>query len=508
MSQDVARAARLAKSLQGLLSGQTPLSKRNYLQFLEAICAQPDPATCLGKIMASSHGVACVQEAMRVDLTPTFLNGPGSQLLRYLSASNLSTLGGGEFLSRIVIAIVDPPFFLNAFVDAFKTYKLDDEAQIAFSWLLLQLLRCTDDDEIYFDLAKDPSIIDRLLASAIADVRSAGELIKHITQTRMIGDFEAAEYGPGGRHDNDKIDFREIAIMPTADEIMSKQAPFLRKSVEIEDAAVETRVADYLDNLFRLLREDMIYETREELQKILDNKLKTQRVFPVDHLRLSRVHHIIDQPAQQKWKRGRWSVLLERTVPFPQLAKMSEAKRRDWLRDNRRFLKHRSLACVLLDKDIIAFATIDRDEDLLSKTPPVIVLQFEGEVNAVKALLKMKNASNLTIVPVDTAVFAYEPILKTLQESRTLPLSQELLFWTTGKLPGRVQRAPLSIEATVRSTPNVELQNLLQMPKSVKLDPSQSDSFLAGLTQTVAIIQGPPGRTTLMSTLYLLTLSP
>lgn len=227
--------------------------------------------------------------------------------------------------------------------------------------------------------------------------------------------------------------------MPTADEITSKQAPFLRKSVEIEDAAVETRVADYLDNLFRLLREDMIYETREELQKILGSKKKkNQRVFPIDHLRLSRVHHAIDQPAQQKWKRGRWSVLLERTIDFPQLAKMSETKRRGWFRDNRRFLKHRALACVLLDKEVIAFATIDRDEDLLSKTPPVIVLQFEGEVNAVKALLKMKNASNFTIIPVDTAVFAYEPVLKALQESRILPLSQHLLFWKTNEPPACV----------------------------------------------------------------------
>jgi hypothetical protein len=493
MSQDVARAARLSKHLNTTLSGQMPVSKRNYLQFLEAICVQPDAATCLGKIMSSSHGVAAVQEAMRVDLTPTFLNGPGTGLLRYLSAPNLATIGGGEFIRQILLAIVDPPFFLNAFDEAFKTYKLDDEGQIAFAWLLLQLVKSTDNDSPYFDLARDASVIDRLLSSTIEEVRVSGEMIKHIAQTRMVGDFDGAEYGPGGRHDNDKPDFREIAIMPTADEITSKQAPFLRKSVEIEDAPVETRVADYLDNLFRLLREDMIYETREELQKILESKRKNQRVFPVDHLRLSRVHHIIDQPAQQKWKRGRWSVLLERIVDFPHLAKMSDSKRRTWFRDNRRFLKHRSLACILLDKEVIAFATIDRDEDLLSKTPPTVVLQFEGEVNAVKALLKMKNAPNLTIVPVDTAVFAYEPVLKALQESRTLPLSQQLLFWKTGEPPACVRREPLPLEVVIRKTPDAELQHLLHTPRPIKLDSSQSDSFLAGLTQSVAIIQGPPG---------------
>lgn len=176
------------------------------------------------------------------------------------------------------------------------------------------------------------------------------------------------------------------------------------------------------------------------------------------------------------------------------MVQMSESKRRDWLRDNRRFIKHRSLACILLDKDVVAFATIDRDEDLLSKSPPIIVLQFEGEVNAVKALLKMKNASNLTVVPVDTAVFAYEPVLKTLQESRTLPLSQQLLFWNSGEPPACVRRQALSIEATIRRTPAAELQHLLKTPTSIKLDSSQSESFLAGLTQAVTIIQGPPGK--------------
>jgi hypothetical protein len=497
MSQDAGRAMRLGKTMDTVLSGKVPVSKRNYLQFLEAICAQTDPVACLGKIIASPQGVAAIQAAMRIDTSSTFLNGPAASLFQFFSAPELVTIGGGEYLKRILVAIAEPHiFFLIPFVDAFKAYGLDEQGQLSLAWLLLQLVISSgQDDSSVVDIIQDPKLLDSLLASNFPDVRSHAERIKHIIQTRSTGDFDDVEYGPGGRHDNDKLDFREIAIIPTADEITCKQAPFMRKSIEVEEStAVDTRVADYLDNLFRMLREDMIYETREELQKIMENKRQNQRVVPIDNLRLSSVHYAIDQPTQGKWKRGRWSVLLERTVDFPQLEKLSPSKRKDWLKDNRRFVKHRSLACLLLNKEIVAFATIDRDEDLLVKSPPTIVLQFEGESNTVKALLKMKGATNLTLVLVDTPVFAYEPVLKTLQESRTLPLSHDILFWTKKLPPARVDRSQLSIEKILQRSPDTELQDLLEIPKSIRLDKSQSDSFIAGLSQSIAVIQGPPGK--------------
>ena len=33
-----------------------------------------------------------------------------------------------------------------------------------------------------------------------------------------------------------------------------------------------TRVADYFDNMFRLLREDLAYELKEELERVLNQK--------------------------------------------------------------------------------------------------------------------------------------------------------------------------------------------------------------------------------------------
>ena len=47
-----------------------------------------------------------------------------------------------------------------------------------------------------------------------------------------------AEAKPGGRHDNDHADHREISIMPTADELLSKDRPFFRTADFIDDPKI------------------------------------------------------------------------------------------------------------------------------------------------------------------------------------------------------------------------------------------------------------------------------
>ena len=50
----------------------------------------------------------------------------------------------------------------------------------------------------------------------------------------------------GGRHNNDHADFRKIQIMPTIEELMSTEEPYLPNFIETERAV--------LDRQFRLLR--------------------------------------------------------------------------------------------------------------------------------------------------------------------------------------------------------------------------------------------------------------
>jgi hypothetical protein len=149
----------------------------------------------------------------------------------------------------------------------------------------------------------------------------------------------------------------------------------------------------------------------------------------------------------------------------------------------------------LIDQEIAAFPTINRDEELLAQNPPVVILQFEGEASTVRVLLKLETAKHIKLVQIDTAIFAFEPVLKALQEIKSFPLSRELLFWKDDSI---VECLPLQNRTTniieaIRANPYQDLQGLLSTPTPVVLDKSQAASLLSGLTQKVSLIQGPPG---------------
>ena len=63
----------------------------------------------------------------------------------------------------------------------------------------------------------------------------------------------------GGRHDNDKEDFRSITIVPTCQEFLCDADPYLPLPIE-DGSATEAFV---LDRHFRLLREDLIGPSKE-----------------------------------------------------------------------------------------------------------------------------------------------------------------------------------------------------------------------------------------------------
>jgi hypothetical protein len=256
------RTDKLNNLYRNILNGRVKVSKLNYQQFLEAICAHPNAPTCLSDLFAKGRDY--LQQALWYDLSPKFLNGLPSTLLRYLSAPGLEDIGGGNMLKEVLLAIVQPPIFWDAFEKAFRNNQLDDDATLAFVWLLYHLIHLLSiqDSESYRSIAEDSAIITALLASPRVEVRNLVEKLKHRTATLKKGGAVADDVqGPGGRHNNDFPDFRQIAIVPTADELQCVEPAFIRPSeIFNEEASKDSREAVYLDNQFRLLREDMIYE--------------------------------------------------------------------------------------------------------------------------------------------------------------------------------------------------------------------------------------------------------
>ncbi|KAG1717607.1 hypothetical protein EDB19DRAFT_1922450 [Suillus lakei] len=429
------RAALLNKRFYDVLKGKVPIEPRNCHLFLDSICSQPDVAVCVNKIVGESKGPSIVQEAMRLDLSAGFMNDIGANVLVYLlQATSISS----NVLDHLFIQIVEPDFFWSAFSHAFARGELLEKAELAFAGLLLRLLNLSNHDTTpYLELAGRPNVLPKLTSSANLEVRLIGEKIKHILSTYGSSAPPSAANGPGGRHDNDLVNFRDIAILPTADEIGSKQLPFLRR----------TRTADYLDNTFRLLREDMIAEMREELQALEGKNVKRHRSNLVDVFILKGVYHGTDD------RKMLWGITLECVDDLPSLKRIPPKDRKAYLTDDHagsKILRHQSLVCVVVDKEVVGFGTVNRVEDLLIRSPPII-------------------------------------------KSQHIPVSDELLFWKRGVTLRNPPQMADGVITAIQANHSGNLQPLLQTPDPINLDDSQALSILSGLTQRVSLIQGPPG---------------
>lgn len=496
-----ARIIQLNKRFNDVLHGRVTVDPRNFRLFLEAISSQEDTPKCVDSLISNEHGLPSIKNAMRFDLSLVFLNGLATNTLEYLLRA--ADLGGGV-LDHILFAIVDPPIFWSAFVREFENGTLTEKAQLVFAKVLDRLIALKDKDPSpYRDLASKPSVINKLLESSEHEVREIAHHITHILAAFASGGAPSGPSGPGGRHDNDFTSFRDIAILPTADEILSTQPPFIRPASVLDDPeASDSRVADYLDNTFRMLREDMIYDMREELQIALKKKPGRHRGLHISGL------SVVDVYTGLPDRGTRWGLVLRCHQDFPQFHGLKEFDdRKKFLSDDPvgfKMLRNQSLACIIADENIVSFATVLRVDDLLAKKPPEIVLQLEGEASTSKALLRLSTAKHARLLQIDTALFAYEPVLKALKNIPLVPLSEELLFWKEGEIPRSPSTQVDQVVRAVSRNPSMDLQAILSLSKSVRLDRSQAESLLAGLDQRVALIQGPPGAYSLLdhSTVY------
>jgi len=480
-----------AKQLQyfeDFIHGRRAIAPHTSPLFIEALCTQSDAIGCVRELANSKDGLWTIQAAIEMDISPTFMNGSGTKLLTYFQHPELKDLDGGRHLQQIVAKVANPSIFWDAFILAFKGGKLKEQATFCFAWLLLQLVSLPGDEaNPYRPVAQDTAIINPLAASQNSDIRSIVHEIRHIISSHSVGASVTGGCRPGGRHDNDFEDFRKIVILPTADEITSGEQPFYLTGGSVEDSTTsDTRVGTYLDNQFRLLREDMVYEIREELE-VVRGKKDHRAGFAVDGLKLLGVY--CGTPGY----RVKWGIQLGCTRDLWIFKGVIFKNRRTALQNHRWFAKHGTLVCILVGSEVIGFASIYRDEDLLSKQPPIFTVQLEGEASTVGVLTRLKTASNVKMVQINTALFAYEPVLKAIQDTKFVPLAEELLFWNKGNPIRPPSFGKPDIVTALELDPGCELQPYLGTSFSVKLDEKQVASLVTGLTQKVSLIQGPPG---------------
>ncbi|KAK0201022.1 P-loop containing nucleoside triphosphate hydrolase protein [Desarmillaria ectypa] len=482
MSNDLdARTARLRRIFDNVLQGKQSLENQTSSQFLQALCLQTDAPACIDRILASKVGLSSLQTAFQSNTTTSFLNGLATDSLIYLQNPDIRAISYGQFLTKTLMVI------------AFKAKQLSQRAQQCFAWLLHQLVVARSDDvSPYIPLAEE--MVPLFASSPHLCIRTMAQKVRCmicLTSTSP-GVIFHDDLHPGGRHDNDFPDFRQIVILPTPDEIASTEAPFLRPSWSLDDPSAEGHPESlYLDNQFRLMREDMIHELRGELRIALGKQTgRKHRGLVIDRMK------IIGVNLGDNFRRKNFAITFWCENTLPQLRKLdSHAQRKAYLKNNTRLLKHQSLTCLMVGETVLAFPCVRRDEELLAKNPPEIVLEFEGEVPITSLLLKTRPSNLFKILQIDTALFAYEPVLNALKRMQALPFAQELLFWREGDAMGRPDH-PVGLHEAIsmldRSV-GQDLRDVMHLDKPIVLDQSQKNALLSGLTQKVSIIQGPPG---------------
>ena len=480
------RAAGLTRLFNTTIQGNREVKTAgDSNRFLEALCAQEDAPKCVECLIASSSGLDALGSAFRRHVSGDcdFLNGLATATILHFSKPSVKQLYGGQFLQRVLERIVQPPSFWNTLVEAHDTRVLSSNGTHAFAWLLHELLYSRSEDiPDVRDIAERITNNESFICSDSLDVRNIGHKIKHVLDSTS----DESGDGPGGRHDNDFAQIHKIKLLPTPDEFVSSEHPFYRRADSIASAVPESRGLTHVDNQFRLLREDLLGELRNDFQ-IAIGKKKGRRKIVLEHLKYAGIDCGLEN------KRKPCSLKLLCSDDVPQLRNVTAAGRKKYLADNKNVLKHQSLGCLISNGNIVAFATVDRDEDLLAQQPAIVVLRVADASSFGKVLMACKLADDLCFVQVETAVFAYEPILKCLQSLTELALEDQLLSLTPSSAEAVSGIQPTKTINAIRDHWEEDLQDIINSTHSIKLDQAQADSLLTGLLKKVSLIQGPPG---------------
>ncbi|PCH37263.1 hypothetical protein WOLCODRAFT_157968 [Wolfiporia cocos MD-104 SS10] len=209
-----------------------------------------------------------------------------------------------------------------AFSQAFKAGSLQEDGQLAFAWLLLQLVMLPVDQScLYHEDEQLSEFVRRLTTFSHPEISVTGQKIADMLASFNMSTAQSTEYGPGGRHDNDHVNFQDISILPTAQEIMSPKFPFLRPASFLTDPETEhTCVADQLDNQFHLMREDMLCEMCEVLQIALGKKKGQRGGLVIDRLNFIGVY------CGEEGCRTQCTIALQCAEDLPPLKKKSGEK--------------------------------------------------------------------------------------------------------------------------------------------------------------------------------------
>ncbi|KAH8675878.1 P-loop containing nucleoside triphosphate hydrolase protein [Xylariales sp. PMI_506] len=484
------RSRQLDKFFFKILNGTRKLQGlADARRFLEAICNEHKKSECVERLASTETSRKALHQCLTFDTSALFVNKYVENLFCYLSDPLVKAGCVGETLRQVVGAIVVPPLFWNALLSHAKDGLLEPHAEEGFAWLLLQLVHLPSSQDAAFRAEAEALLTaDFLGRSRLAECQSGFEKVKFLLthNTPSTIDADLGKLSPGGRHNNDFVNYRDISILPTRSELESDQKPFLQPVSSMMEVNVTGRAHAHLDSQYRLLREDMLEEFRDDLRRVMTRTGKGPKQSKIiTGLVLENLN-----TRSMKYERS-CTMVFRCAVDILNMPNVNQAKRKKELMKTPSFLKHDSLGCILQNGKPVACATVDRNEDLLAQQPPRICLFVLSKV-ATKQVLLASSEGPIDFVLVPTALFAYKPILERLQMKDSVELDHDILVYS--KIPRMSPFTPTAVVNLLDQADNqLDLKQSLGIAKSVYLDQSQIEAVKTALTYQVASIQGPPG---------------
>jgi hypothetical protein len=485
----------LDKTFHNILKGYWKIIRyQNARDFLESIVTQQDRTTCLERLASSKDGQVALHAALTFVNTPQFMNTVVSDLLDFLQDPELKRLCDGELLAQILWVIVEPPLFWNNLLRNFRSGLLDSRTMEGFTWLLLQLIMLPQAQSKDFRATTESLLqADSPLLSSSPKTKQLMKQIKALVAqscaARADLDFTSG-FIPRGRHDNDFVNYRDIAILPTRAELMSTERSFYLAASSVADADATNRAPMHLDNQFRLLRDDMISDMQEEFRNVGGQKQGWHNTF-IQNLSFEG----FDQNAMSRERPCTLVFQCDDDILSTMLkiqGTNNVKNRKKALKRTPGFLRHQSFGCLVNEDNVLGFAYVDRNEDQLALMPPRLCLRMTG-TDSFEQVLPVLQRGPLDFLQLSTPVFAYEPILERLQRKTDIELGADILGLSDS--PQLSPLRPQTIINTLRQLPAgaSDLQSVLGLPKPVSLDISQVQALIHGLMYQVSLIQGPPG---------------
>ncbi|KAI1266292.1 ATPase [Xylariaceae sp. FL1019] len=489
-----ARSDYLDKCFNGFIRGRSLSTSRDAEVFFESICSQPSPSTCLEKVFARREALSALSHSIRLLATKVLICKRICPFITYLTHPDCEAIFGGQLLEKLIQIIVVPPTTLNSMLQLYLDDEfLDKDSNTeALASLCLHLINNPSNEVAQGILAVSAAVAKKPFTNHhLHKIRELGYRIDKALSMKSTAVVMTGGESPEGRHDNDFGDFRKISIFPTPDELSSTSRPFYRRAVDVMTCDPTVRSNVHIDNQYRLLREDMLAELREDLKQV-SNPRKGRR-SPTVLGRLTPVGFYTGDEA-----RGQACALLVGVGSGLEIIQSKpQNTRRAFLKDNSQFLRHQSFGAICQGNELVGFAFVVRDIDKLSGSPPVVGLQFTS-VDVISEVLTAFHASqDIRFIIVNTPVFAYEPVLERIKHINELTFGNRLLGLPSGEEGDEsVEYQPSGcVSDWIRrhgdksgSEMVIRVDNRL-----LRLDEAQHAAVLTALKSNIAIIQGPPG---------------